>query len=152
MLTIALTTSTYLTSFSFAPRQTFQLLKKLDLAFCSLIRGHDVETGDALPGFEGGRGRLSTTEKVRIKGLVERTRVSVVEIAGKDGSIDAASGTMATMTDTEKDLVTDNDDAVKDREDDLGHGIWEMELARVYERTLVELGESLGFSSHIGDG
>lgn len=102
-----------------------------------------------LPGFEGGRAGLSTTEKVRARGLVERTRVTVVEVAGKRGSVDV-SKTNETPTDTEDDLLTtENDDAMEGVEDDDGHGRWEMEIARVYERTIVDLGQFLD-SANLG--
>lgn len=103
-----------------------------------------METGDISPGFEGGRARLSTTEKVRVRGLVERTRVTVVEIAGRRGSVDDVSRVTETQTDTEDELLaTDDDNAMEGVEDDDGHGRWEMEIARVYERTIVDLGQFL---------
>ncbi|KAI4134510.1 MAG: hypothetical protein LQ347_001469 [Umbilicaria vellea] len=148
-LTIALTLSSYLPSFIFSPSPTFHLLRKLDLVFSSLLQGRNVESGDMLPGFEGGRAGLSTTEKVRARGLVERTRVTVVEVAGKRGSVDV-SKTNETPTDTEDDLLTtENDDAMEGVEDDDGHGRWEMEIARVYERTIVDLGQFLD-SANLG--
>ena len=149
-LTVALTLSSYLPSFTFSPRPTFHLLQKLDLVFSSLLQGRNVETGDTLPGFEGGRAKLSTTEKVRLRGLVERTRVTVVEVAGNRGSVDDASRATETQTDTEDDLsTTDNENAMEGVEDADGHGRWEMEIARVYERTVVDLGQSLD-SANVG--
>ena len=82
LLTLALLTNTALPSFPFSPRPTFTLLRKLDHAFASLLKGRDVESGEVLPGFSGGRGRVSVTEKVRVRGVVERGRVVVVEVAG----------------------------------------------------------------------
>lgn len=152
LLTIALTASTSLPSFPFAPQPTFQLLHKLDSALYSLLQGTNAETGETLPGFEGGRGRLSTTDKVRVRGLVERTRVAVVEVAEKGESVADAG-----ESETEDNLATDDNDNEDDDDDDndeiMGgmqvegnHGRWEMEVARVYERTIVELGMSLGGS------
>ncbi|KAL2042073.1 hypothetical protein N7G274_005261 [Stereocaulon virgatum] len=144
LLTIALTTCTSLHSFPFAPRAMFNLLLKLDLAFYSLLRGTHAETGEQLPGFEGGRGKLSTTEKVRLRGLVERTRVAVVEVAGKGVSVaDAQTG-----IETEDEFTNDEDEdenfmEVDEMHVEGNHGRWEMEVARVYERTIVELGMSL---------
>ena len=60
------------------PKSLFRLLEKLDHAFASLLQGRDVDTGDTLPGFSGGRA-VSGTEKVRIRSLVERTRRKVLE-------------------------------------------------------------------------
>ena len=131
-------------SFEFAPRRTFQLLQKLDVAFSSLLHGQNVETGDALPGFEGGRGKLTTTDKVRLRGLVERTRVAVVMAAGKRSSIDGLSR----ATGTEETFTTDDDMRMTDIDDYDGHDRWEMEIVRVYERTLVDLGAALDVSSN----
>ncbi|KAI9835409.1 MAG: hypothetical protein M1819_002327 [Sarea resinae] len=144
LLSLALLVVTYLPSFPAAPRATFSLLHKLDLAFSSLIQGRDAETGEALPGVEGSRGALSTTEKVRIKSLVERTRIVVVE-------------TIRHQEYEEEDEEEDAEDSPTEAEtadEDFDHPgaegeRWEMEVARVYDRTLVELGESLGSG---GDG
>ncbi|MCJ1317909.1 hypothetical protein MMC15_003236 [Xylographa vitiligo] len=147
LLNAALAVTTYLPSFTFSPRQTFQLLQKLDISFSSLLHGHNVETGEALPGFDGGRGKLTTTEKVRIRGLVERTRVAVVVAASKAGSADGESR----VTETDAALTTD-DDMMDGLEDNTNHGGWEMEVARVYERTLVDLGAALDSSHNNGYG
>ncbi|MCJ1453838.1 hypothetical protein MMC28_004187 [Mycoblastus sanguinarius] len=143
LLTIALTSCSCLPAFPFGPLSTFQLLHKLDLAFFSLLKGANYETGETLPGFEGGRAKLSTTEKVRLRGLVERTRVAVVEVAGKGGS----ATDFGSAVQTEDDLTTDDDDeAMQDVQLEENRGRWEMEVARVYEKTLVELGVSLDTS------
>ena len=136
-----MTACTSLPSFPFAPRATFQLLHKLDLAFCSLLQGVSTETGERLPGCEGGRGKLSTTEKVRMRSLVERTRVAVVEAAGEDSSVLDAHTMSQAETDDDFNM-TETDDI--EQPDGVGaYRRWEMEIARVYERTIVELGRSL---------
>lgn len=155
LLTIALAVCSYLPSFPFSPRPTFRLLHKLDLAFASLLQGSNAETGQRLPGFEGvlGARGIDTTKKVRMKGVVERTRLAVVEVAGKDGSI--ADSIPAQQ---ENPLTTDEDTSMEDYDDEINDGMqedehyghWEMEIARVYERTIVLLGESLD-SAAIGE-
>lgn len=110
------------------------------------MQGSNVETGENLPGFEGSRGRLSTTEKVRMRGLVERTRVAVVEVAGKDGSVSENTSATRNYEDTENDMTTDDNNFTGEPQDDRNHGRWEMEVARVYERTIVALGLSLDLS------
>ena len=129
------------------PRALFGLLGKLDHAFASLLQGRDIDTGEPLPGFMGGRG-VSGTEKVRIRSLVERTRVAVME-AFKRAEFDfdepddeEVDGDKMDM-DTDGELVLesgrlDGGDAGEDEEDS-----WDMQLARVYDRTVVELGDSL---------
>lgn len=152
LLNIASLLDEYLPSFTFAPRPTFQLLRKMDVAFSSLLRGRDVESGEGLPGFVGGGRKVSQTEKVRIRGVVERTRVRVVEVAGRGaGSVDGGAVESAVEESGAEDggvSFTEEEGVVEDVDMDSdgvgGHGRWEMEVARVYERTIVELGETLG--------
>lgn len=145
LLTLALLTTSALPSFPFNTKPTFTLLKKLDHAFASLLKGQDIETGEALPGFSGGRGKVSVTEKVRVRGVVERGRVVVVEVAG--------GGTEGGETGDEEgeDEEEDGDDG-EDMMVEGNHGRWEMEIARVYERTVVELGLALDTGTLGGGG
>lgn len=126
----------------------FASLGKLDFAFASLMVGRDVESGEALPGFEAGgrKGVVSGTEKVRIRSLVERTRVGVVEafkkgefeLDGEDEDESEGKMDVDTETDGEGGLVLEGDDHDEEPEDSL-----DMQIARVYDRTMVELGDSL---------
>ena len=141
LLSLALLLTTVVSGMPPSPKRLFRLLGKLDRAFASLIQGRDVETGEMLPGF-GGRKGLSGTEKVRIRSLVERTRLGVMEAFKKgefedddEGGVDEDDGKME--TDTEGELIVEDED---DEEDDAS---WDMQLARVYDRTVVELGDSL---------
>lgn len=61
-MNIAGAISTYMAAFPPVPTATFQVLKKLDHAFASLLVGRDVESGEGLPGFgmeHGGRSGMS---------------------------------------------------------------------------------------------
>lgn len=127
------------------PRQMFRLLGKLDHAFASLLQARDIDTGEPLPGFFGKRG-VSGTEKVRIKSLVERTRVCVVETMNKGEFEEETMDGDVSMTDETDDddgnLVLENPEDL-DIDDDLDGGNWDMQVAKVYDRTLVELGETM---------
>lgn len=83
-----------------------------------------------------------------MRGLVERTRVAAVEVAGKGGSVTDTESVARSDLDTEDTCETgdDEDDAMKGVQMDGNHGRWEMEVARVYEKTIVELGASLDTS------
>jgi hypothetical protein len=131
------------------PKSLFHILEKLDHAFTSLLQGRDSETGQSLPGLADGR-TVNGTEKVRIRSLVERTRVSVVE-AFKRGDFESNG---AEMTDAETDDDDLNMDGDASNEDDLiiegaedfvdeEEATIDMQIARVYDRTIVELGDSL---------
>lgn len=122
--------NTYLPEYPhFQPKPTFRLLKKLDIIFASLLLGEDVESGVPLSGFEYTKNIVNTTEKVRIKSIAEASRIAVVEMREKD-----------------VEYQDDGDDSENEWEDGIDidesefesyhTGLWEMEAARVYERTL----------------
>ncbi|KAK0902641.1 hypothetical protein LTR91_003126 [Friedmanniomyces endolithicus] len=113
----------------------------MDRCFASLIQGRDLESGEALPGFEGRRG-VSGTEKVRIRSLVERTRVAALE-AFKKGEFDEEPGEQDEGEHEDEDedmeggLVLEGEDFGEEEDS------WDMQLARVYDRTIQELGDTL---------
>jgi hypothetical protein len=129
-------------------RATFRLLSKLDEAFSSLLTGHDTVTGEPLPGFDNGRS-VSTTDKVRLKGIVDRTRLTVVRAMSGESVVGEGSDAGEPMeTDTESGLPQ-YQDTVKfegfnepdDEEDDESE---EHSIGSVYEKTIGELGDVLG--------
>jgi hypothetical protein len=154
LLNLAVLTVEFLPLFPATERSTqatFRLLSKLDEAFSSLLTGHNTATGDPLPGFDNGRS-ISTTDKVRLKGVVDRTRLTVVRImSGESIAADESDVGEAMDTDTEgeapqrQDTVkfegfenNDDDDAEEDED-------WEeRSIACVYEKTIGELGDVLG--------
>ena len=136
LLNIAAAVLTYVSSFPYAPKSTFSLLEKLDLAFSSLLKGVDPETNGLLPGFETGR-RMTVTEKVRLRSVVECTRVQAVKMRGSENPQEAEPDTTASETEMESSYG----------DDFTGQEDWGMETARVYERTLVDLSDALDGNS-----
>jgi len=135
LLSIALTVTIYLPAFPPAPGATFGLLRKLDHAFSSLLKGEDIVTGERLPGFEfGKKAGFSKTDMVRCKSLVEATRVLVVEVMNKEPEPETE---MEDETGHETDVSMGMESSIWD---DDGHN---MDVARVYEATIVQLGELL---------
>lgn len=154
LLNLALLVSSFLPDLPAAPRPMFRLLSKLDMVFASLLQGRNLESGEDLPGFSGFGGRgISGTEKVRIKSIVDRTRICVVDALNRGNVEDGGAGnSMDAGTETEDDpddfnvaATTDED---MDRDSAPGvqevQGDWDMLIARVYEKTVVELGDALG--------
>jgi len=144
LMNLALLLTTILSGMPPSPKSLFALLGKFDRVFASLLQGRDVETGEGLPGFENRIG-LSGTEKVRMRSLVERTRVAVVE-AFKSGEFafeeaEDNLGEDASDVDMDGELVLDGGDG--DDGDEYEDDSWDMQLARVYDLTMVELGDSL---------
>lgn len=136
----------------------FSLLRKLDFCFASLLSGQDIDSKEALPGFENGvRGVMTKTHMVRCKSIVEQTRVVVVDVMNKrtgaeepeqdveedddvdtETELDTEAETDADMTDASLDDRPFVDPNWDDGDDDLY-----MDVARVYEKTLIQLGEML---------
>lgn len=134
LISVAGLVNTYLPDYPFAPKSTFRLLRKLDSVFVSLLTGEDAESGLPLSGFESRRNVVSMTEKVRIKSIAEACRVAVVE-AREGDEVDEEE---------EEDESDDDDDEM-----DIGGfgeptGQWEMETAKIYEKTIQYLGDELG--------
>lgn len=154
LLNLAVLTVEFLPLFPATERSTqatFRLLSKLDEAFSSLLTGHNTATGDPLPGFDNGRS-ISTTDKVRLKGVVDRTRLTVVRImSGESIAADESDVGEAMDTDTEGE-APQRQDTVKfegfennDDDDDEEDEDWEeRSIACVYEKTIGELGDVLG--------
>lgn len=111
----------------------FGLLRKLDHAFVSLLRGEDSATGEILPGFSNGHGGFSRTDMVRLKSLVEASRVLVVEVLSKARE-SQENGNEESEVETDMDV---------DGESTLVDGGIDMDVARVYAGTVVELGNLL---------
>ncbi|EMC98966.1 hypothetical protein BAUCODRAFT_386323 [Baudoinia panamericana UAMH 10762] len=136
LINLALLLSTVIPAMPPTPRSLFRVLAKLDYCFASLIQGRDVETGESLPGFAGHKG-VSGTEKVRVRSLVERTRVEVVESFKKGEFEYEDPGTEH----GEGELMLEGGDV--DEMGDDGEDSNDMQIARVYDRTIQELGDSL---------
>lgn len=105
-------------------------------------------SGETLPGFAGGRkAGLSCTDMVRCKGLVEATRVLLVDVMGRaeDGGRAEEARDERETEENETETETDVDEGgYREDWEEVTGGPWEMEVARVYEMTIVQLGELLG--------
>jgi hypothetical protein len=148
----------YVRSFPPSSKASFDLLHKLDHCFASLLSGQDIETNDTLPGFENGlRAGMTTTDMVRCRSLVEQTRVLMVEV-------------MSSGEQEEEEEEDDDDDDETDADggneteggesyDAGGNSAWDidedelhLDAARIYEKTIVQLGRRLGDSLGSGIG
>jgi hypothetical protein len=145
-MNIALAVTTYLSAFPPEPQPTFALLRKLDHAFASLLQGADTETGETLPGFEAGKAAgLSKTDMVRCRSLVEATRVQIVDIMKPEIK---SHHRLPLGTGNENDEDIDMDGPSYDCEsnwidDDGDDESYSMDIARVYQETIVQLGDAL---------
>lgn len=126
----------------------------MDHCFASLLSGSDIQSDEALPGFENGpRAGMTVTDMVRCRSLVEQTRVLMVEVLSGTPEDEEENG------DAEDDEEDDDDEyngddtdsdypqdaprraaTLQDMDDDLLH----LDAARIYQHTIVKLNERLG--------
>jgi hypothetical protein len=115
-----------------SPDHIFPLLRKLDHCFASLLSGEDIVTHEPLPGFENGlRAGMSTTDMIRCRSTALDARTVIMAILGR-------------MEQEGRDDGEDESGVDEDDERDVEANY--MDAARVYEYTLVKLGETLGGS------
>jgi hypothetical protein len=129
--------------FSPSLNATLSVLRKLDHCFTSLLLGRDLKTQEPLPGFENVRAGMSKTDMVRCKSTIEQTRIIVIEVVENRPEEEEEE-----QEDGDTDMDTDRDESSAAKMAGL---LWEededrlhMDVARVYENTLVTLGETLG--------
>jgi hypothetical protein len=140
LLNIAGAVNTYLPAFPPSPKSIFGLLRKLDHAFSSLLKGEDSDTGEILPGFERGmRAGMSKTDMVRCKSLVEATRVLIVDVMNKEPELDEDMEESGLETDFDEDTGMDAEGQK-----------FEMDTAKVYEQTIVQLEQCLDGNGGFG--
>ncbi|KAL7920786.1 hypothetical protein ACQKWADRAFT_150310 [Trichoderma austrokoningii] len=136
----------YVRSFPPSPKASFDLLRKLDHCFASLLSGQDIETNDTLPGFENGlRAGMSTTDMVRCRSLVEQTRVLMVEVMSS-GEQDEEEEEEDDETEGDETEGGEGYDAGGDSAWDIDEEKLHLDAARIYEKTIVQLGRRLGDS------
>ncbi|PYH42198.1 general transcription factor IIH subunit TFB6 family [Aspergillus saccharolyticus JOP 1030-1] len=147
LISLAVQVNSYLPDYPFSSKATFRLLRKLDLIFASLLLGEDAESGVPLPGFEGRTNVVSMTEKVRIKSIAETCRVVVVEAREQEDLDDGDKGAGNGIDDTSEEDEESEDEMMNDAMETNEYpipGRWEMEAAKVYEKTIELLGDELG--------
>lgn len=144
LLRIASDFTQYVRSFPPSPKASFAFLKKLDHCFASLLSGQDIVTQETLPGFENGlRAGMTTTDMVRCRSLVEQSRVLMVEIlSGPEQDYDDEDDQEPQESDIEGNIDATN--ASGWGEDDEEEEKLHLDAARIYENTIVQLGERLG--------
>ncbi|KAF8444257.1 hypothetical protein BDZ91DRAFT_853803 [Kalaharituber pfeilii] len=164
LLRIANDFNDYLSSFMVQLRTTFTFLDVLDRCFYALLTGQSTDPVLTPISPSMASSRITTTEKVRLNSIVQRTRLHVVKIieegpsgiaeshpdevedvnmsTGSASDIASRGTTPATdLSGIGRDSEYDHDER-QDEEDDEEDEL-EMAVARVYEHTLSELSEQL---------
>ena len=135
LLQIAGFACSYLPAFSFST-SLFPLVRKIDQAFAAILQsGESSSGGTTIPS------KVNMTEKVRIKSLIEETRIAAVNVAtstGYDTSLEDVS-----EVDTEDYEAQTEDDDLDNHDANLQNMPVSMALSKIYEKTLEILGDSL---------
>lgn len=164
LLQIANDFNDYLASFQLNLEVTFTFLDVLDRCFYALITGNPANPNSTPISAPMTSRYLSTTEKVRLNSIIQRTRLHMVKII-EDGpsniqgnemedmtmSVEESTGFVRDGTSSGTTPATDISDVPRGRdkamdqdEDEDDDDIeWEMAVARVYELSLTEVGEQL---------
>ncbi|KAF5576729.1 meiotic recombination DMC1 [Fusarium pseudocircinatum] len=110
--------------------------------FASLLSGQDIETHETLPGFENGlRGGMTTTEMIRCRSLVDQCRVLMVEVMRDPAEEDEEDEEAETDTETETEEPGIKGWGGVEDDDEM---MLQLDAARVFEKTIVQLNERLG--------
>lgn len=145
MLQMANSFNDYLASFPPDLKVTLRLLDTFDRCFYTLITGTSADPSTPLPPAFS-ISQMNMTEKVRLKSMIERTRLHVVKL------LESGGGAPDPLTENAKFFGERNEqtdiDTENETEDD-GRGSYaddeelEIEVSKVYERCMVQLGEGL---------
>lgn len=136
LLALADFVPSYLPSFPASPRAMFTLLVKLDAALSSMLRSRSLAAA-VLRGMSElytKRDRMTQTDVVRLQSIVSRSRVAVTRLVSSiGGQAEDSDGDEETAgDDTEEDFMAQED------------GQWDMQTARVYEQTILAMGDKFG--------
>ena len=139
LLQLAGLLSSDMPSFPFSPGPTFRMLKKFDLAFSQLLTTPSPTNGNS----KNESQQVSATDCVRIKSLVEATRIAATEVATQSGIMKTVD---LSTEDSSDDDDEDEDTQVESDEDDFdgNPNKTAVGLGKIYERTLTILGDVLG--------
>lgn len=110
---------------------TFRLAHKFDLAFSSLLSpSNDYSTGY----------HASPTDKVRIRSLVEESRLTIINVASKSGH---RAQVYEDLSDDEAGTITEAETTISVTDDLMDESSVSENLGKVYEKTIGILGGDL---------
>ncbi|KAK5207583.1 hypothetical protein LTR41_006627 [Exophiala xenobiotica] len=135
LLSLAGLACSYMPAFPFSP-SLFYITAKIDRGFNSLLQASENGNNPATHAH-----RVSMTEKVRIKSLIEATRIMAVNVASSAGH--SARISDLSELDTENEDEEDTDGTIEDHRDGTSGISTSLGLSKIYKRTLEILGDSL---------
>jgi Subunit 11 of the general transcription factor TFIIH len=124
-------------AFPFAERPTIRLVDKLDQAFAILL-SQDRDPGLSIA-TNTNHYLVSVTDRVRIRSVIESTRIIAVEASAKKPASASAESQDVSDNFTDTDYDDFSPDSNRHDRDSLS-----MSISKIYERSLSILGDSLG--------
>lgn len=126
----------YLPAFPFIEDPTIRIVEKLDQAFAILLS----QARNSTTSITNNRNEplVTMTDRVRIRSVIEGTRIVAVEAAAKDSAFAKVQDVTGSFTDTDYEDSAP-DDGVREKKDSLN-----MAISKMYERSLSILGDRLG--------
>lgn len=126
----------YSQAFPFSP-SLFSIVARIDEGFASLLQPSALRDAEPLMHYT-----VSMTEKVRIKSLIEETRVAAVNAASSSGVLTSVQDLSEVDSDDQDSDTTVEPDNGQDAQQSRTFSI-PLSLSRVYKKTLEILGDSL---------
>ncbi len=136
LLSLAGLVAEFLPAFPFNEGPTTYLVDKMDQAFAILLSQRKDRMVPST--IEESNRLVSVTDRVRIRSVIESTRIIAVEASTKDRAPADSKDASECFTETDNEEPTLGDGNVQD-----GNSI-NMSISRMYERSLSILGDSLG--------
>lgn len=136
LLSLAGIIADYLPAFPFIEGPTIRLVDKLDQAFANLLsQRRDSMASIAV---EGHHYLVSVTDRVRIRSVIESTRIIAVKVSAERSAFAYVQDDSESFTNTDYQNSTTADHNRHNRD------LLDMSISTMYERSLSILGDSLG--------
>ncbi|KIW13308.1 hypothetical protein PV08_08496 [Exophiala spinifera] len=143
LLSLAGLVCSYMPAFPFSTA-VFYITGKLDRGFTSLLQSSSTNSPDPAAAYH-----VSMTEKVRIKSLVEETRITAVNVTSSSGL--STKVVDVSELETEEEEEEDTDDTNLEQGPQSNNISRSLALSKIYKRTLEILGDSLDTSALLSD-
>lgn len=139
LLSLAGLVCSYMPAFLFST-SVFYITGKIDRGFASLLQSSSAGSTEPPTAHH-----VSMTEKVRIKSLVEETRITAVNVASSSGLSTNIEDVSELETEEEEEEDTDDTNAEQGAQsNDMSRSL---AISKIYKRTLEILGDSLDTSA-----
>ncbi|KAK6381675.1 hypothetical protein LTS17_004734 [Exophiala oligosperma] len=141
LLSLAGLVCSYMPAFPFST-SVFYITGKIDRGFTSLLLSSSAGSSDSATTYH-----VSMTEKVRIKSLVEETRITAVNVASSSGLSTNIGDVSELETEEEEEEEEETDDTNTGQDTQANDMSRSLAISKIYKRTMEILGDSLDSST-----